>query len=1038
MSLRRKAVIAAILATLVAGSAPATSHAGVDPEGCTATLGYNPDIPTWEQYFAAHPNPNAILPFAAGSATAGGGAPANGIGSPPTGRNLTSVIYDYWDGMVALTANDERTPDGSYKFPYQLIKKVIGTSFNGRPYSFYVLATRENIASLDAGANDAAFWRGVRAGTISTEQGLEAAGTRPAFAWVTAAPHGSETAAGESITRNLYELLSRTDCENARRMQVLDLFMMPVRNPDGRDAVTRTTAWGFDPNRDVGTQNQVENGRFVPLMNEYPGVFFIDAHQQGGRGYFFPPNEDPVHHEISNFALTFIQNIVGPALQNAFNDQSDYYTNYLQYDLFTPEYGDTVPSLLMGAAGMTFEKGNANIYSRQVYDHYLAIDTTINVTANSKFSVLSNWVRQWGEAVQQGRNCQLQENKLVSPLHDTIEQQPQGTICGYFFKPTQHTGDMAALIDLLQRTGVRVWRLDTPVAVDGYHEYGKTNLDGQTLPAGTLWIPLDQGTKHWINAVLEENPWLPYSYYYDVVTWSYPLNRGLAGSGFVTKPMSPGVQMTEVHNPTFGTFPSTASPVYAFNTDSMQGLGLVADLLAKGVNVYRAKSAFDSRATHFYTGAALVDGTSLAGKADLAALAAARDTPVTALANYPVARYQLTAPKIGVYTGSATVPSYPFNRVGTQDGHCGLTSNATGFCEAVYTLAVKDKIPRDLLVPVTSADLAAGKLVTDHFTALINPGQTSNGAGLTTGTNQNPQDPCPTFVANPNGQALQAFVNAGGIYVANTSGGYNSARCLLTPTAPKAISNLLTPGSTFDATIDTTNPVGWGFDLGGWIYRDSGGNPVWDKDTLGTGQAVVSFAPSVRTNPGHYGYETNAAELAGTPAVIDAPSGAGHAILLGFNPFFRAWKEHDERLVLNAALYPIGAEIPPSAPSAETAQPAPTIDEVTPASEPLPAAKLRSLTSHASAPDSAPTRAADRDVRIRVKRADAAKLKAAVKTAKLSRSIRKKISYTTSKTTVTLIVKGVRTNDEHARRAWVSRIQNGLKARNVRPIFGIV
>jgi hypothetical protein len=61
-----------------------------------------------------------------------------------------------------------------------------------------------------------------------------------------------------------------------------------------------------------------------------------------------------------------------------------------------------------------------------------------------------------------------------------------------------------------------------------------------------------------------------------------------------------------------------------------------------------------------------------------------------------------------------------------------------------------------------------------------------------------------------------------------------------------------------------------------------------------------------------------------------------------------------------------------------------------------------------------------------------------VKTAKLSRSIRKKISYTTSKTTVTLIVKGVRTNDEHARRAWVSRIQNGLKARNVRPIFGIV
>ena len=56
-------------------------------------------------------------------------------------------------------------------------------------------------------------------------------------------------------------------------------------------------------------------------MNKYPGVFFIDAHQTSS-GYFFPPNEDPVHHEICHFALDFIQNGIGPALQDAFNDQS--------------------------------------------------------------------------------------------------------------------------------------------------------------------------------------------------------------------------------------------------------------------------------------------------------------------------------------------------------------------------------------------------------------------------------------------------------------------------------------------------------------------------------------------------------------------------------------------------------------------------------------------------------------------------------------------------------------------------------------------
>ena len=627
--MRARAVVGLGLAAVAAVSAPAAAHAQVDPLGCTATLGYNANVPSWDTYFSnpANANPNAVVPFGAGSATSGGGAPANGAGTPPTGRNMTTVIYQYWDALVALTASDAKNADGTYKFPYQLIKKPIGTSFNGRPYNFYVIGTRQNMANLDAGAKDAEFWRGVREGTISTDDGLDAAGTRPTFAWVTATPHGGESAAGESITREVYELLSRTDCENARRVAVLDLFLMPVRNPDGRDAVTRTTAWGFDPNRDFGTANQQENGLFVPLMNQYPGVFFIDAHQQGGRAYFFPPNEDPVHHEISKFSLGFIQDIIGPALQNAFNDQSDYYTNYSQYDLFTPEYGDTVPSLLMGAAGMTYEKGTANIYSRQVYDHYLAIDTTINVTANTKTSVTMGWVKQWGEAIQQGANCQLQENSLVSPLHDHIEQQPQGTICGYFFKPGQHTGDTAALISHLQKTGVRVWRLDTPVAVNGYHQYGQSAADGKligadgnyattngtTLPAGTLWIPLNQGTKHWINSLLEENPWIPYSYYYDVVTWSYPLQRGLAGSGFLTTPMSPGVAMTEVNSPTYGTAPA-ASPVYAFNTDSMRGLALVTDLLAKGVNVYRAKSAFTANGTQYYTGAALVDGASVTAK----------------------------------------------------------------------------------------------------------------------------------------------------------------------------------------------------------------------------------------------------------------------------------------------------------------------------------------------------------------------------------------------------------------------------------------
>ena len=57
-----------------------------------------------------------------------------------------------------------------------------------------------------------------------------------------------------------------------------------------------------------------------------------------------------------------------------------------------------------------------------------------------------------------------------------------------------------------------------------------------------------------------------------------------------------------------------------------------------------------------------------------------------------------------------------------------------------------------------------------------------------------------------------------------------------------------------------------------------------------------------------------------------------------------------------------------------------------------------------------------------------------MKSARLSKSIKRKLRYTTTKTTVTLIIKGVRTGDEHARKAWVSRLTKGLDRRKVNPL----
>jgi Zinc carboxypeptidase len=980
---------------LFAALAPASAMAQSYTLPCPQQTTYDDDVPTFDEIVG--------VPLGAG-----------GTGSTP--RNLTAKIYQYFDAMVAYTANHPRV---------KVIRKDYGQSVLGNELRFYVVSTPDNIDNLDAGRADGPFWEGIKDGRIAASEGLAQVRNRPAFGWITATPHGGEAAAAEAISRMLYELTARTDCWNLKRLKDMDHFLMPVRNPDGRDAPpggVRTSAWAFDHNRDFGTQNQRENFLFLPLLKKYPGVFFIDAHQQNS-GYFFPPNEDPVHHEVSKFSLDFIQNKIGPALQQKFNDQSTVYRNYNTYDLFVPEYGDSVPSLLSGAAGMTFEKGTSEVYGKQVYDHYLAIDETVNVTVRDKNTILRDWVAQWGEAVEQGQQCKLQPNTLVSPLTNALEafEVPDVKVCGYFYKPDNHAGDAAELIRHMMRQGVRVYRFNNDVALNGVHEFGEADAP-QTLPAGTLYMPMDQPTKHWIQAVLGEDPYQPVNFFYDVAQWSYSLQRGQTGNGFLTeKPL--GVTMTEVTDPDWGSVPAATPTVYAFDTDSMRGLALVVDLLDAGATVYRGRDAFDAAGKHFETGAALVDAASVASAGiDLAALADKRQTPIAGLGSYPVARFEMEKPKIGIYTGGATEPNNPIRPAAGSPypGHCGVGGNTT-YCQALYTLTDKIGLPGEMVLPVNTGDLTGTNLTDQGFTALINP--TS------------------TIAAGPQATALQSFVNAGGTYVGQLNGGTTSARnagiTTLNNQTPALSPGLSTPGSFFTATFNTASPAAWGFDDGGFIYRASSGDPVYDPNTLaGNGgsipqaTAAVSYSDPLRsfgfagnTDPDN-GAVTDATlpgRLPGRPAVVDQPFGAGRAILIGFDSFFRAWREHDERLVLNGVLYPTSAAINPSGVQARSQ------------AEPLAAGELPAVRSRPAAS----TTKVDSKVIIRVARKDGRKLRRAVKAARLPKRLRARSRYVVTRKTVTFVVRKARTRgNDHNRGIWVGKIITPLKKRGVQIVYG--
>ena len=49
------------------------------------------------------------------------------------------------------------------------------------------------------------------------------------------------------------------------------------------------------------------------------------------------------------------------------------------------------------------------------------------------------------------------------------------------------------------------------------------------MPPGTWYVPMAQMQKHWVQAMLNEDTYTPFPYFYDVTAWSQPLLFNVRG-----------------------------------------------------------------------------------------------------------------------------------------------------------------------------------------------------------------------------------------------------------------------------------------------------------------------------------------------------------------------------------------------------------------------------------------------------------------------------------------------------------------------------
>jgi len=445
------------------------------------------------------------------------------------GHKLTHLkvdqIYAY---MQAVDDASDRVVTGTY-----------GTSWNGAPLRYALVSDPKNLSpfALNALSHDAQRLRDPR---LPEDAALKIEARIPAILSIGANVHGNEPSGSEATLRTLYELAARSDCAATQVLDNAVVLLIPTQNPDGRTLNRRRNAYFFDLNRDDWARTQPETDARIELFRKYPPLLFADEHENGTSSYFFPPTSDPVYHEVPDNTLAWVDHLYGPALADAFTRKGfGYYTGTTApYDFLAPEYGDTVVSDGFLGAGMTFEKGYRDGYPVRVRQHWVSQWVALAAGATRRASLVTEWHDGYVEAYHQGQQGVLQPNFLENPALTLYQQVPDRLVRNYFLlnDPSKQR-DLHILVRRLQRMDVDVYQLTKPLFVPDLHPYGGTD-EAVTLPAGSYWVPMAQGQKHWIQAMMNEDSYISYPLTYDTTAWSQPemLNLDGGSSGVVLHP----------------------------------------------------------------------------------------------------------------------------------------------------------------------------------------------------------------------------------------------------------------------------------------------------------------------------------------------------------------------------------------------------------------------------------------------------------------------------------------------------------------------
>ncbi len=716
----------------------------------------------------------------------------------------------------------------------------------------------------------------------------------PAVVWQGFSIHGNEPSGSNASMLAAYYYAAAEGSEINEILENTIILLDPSFNPDGMTRFStwansnrsknlvadpnnreqneiwprgRTNHYQFDLNRDWLPVQQPESKNRIYQFHRWKPNILTDHHEMGTNSTFFFQPGIPSRNNPNTPANTIRLTERIAEFHSAALDQigSLYYTQE-SFDDFYYGKGSTFPDI-NGAVGILFEQASSRGHAQESVNGILKFPFTIK---NQFTTILST-----AKAAVSLREDLLSHQRQF--YKDAIAEAKKNSQKGLLFGSRGDQNRARELANVMTRHEIEVYPVQDNISANG-----------QTFEAGTSYfVPTEQAQSRLAHIMFEKVTKFQDSLFYDVSAWTLPLAFDLEYT-YVDAKKAGAVKKGTLHQ--IDDQPAVsiekADFAYLFKWDDYLAPKFLNRLFQAEVRVKVATAPFQLAEDAFERGTIIIPvQTQDMNSASLYELLQSIQSEI------PVNIYGSgTGNSIGVKLGSPMVRSIdkPEIAIVVEGG-----ANSYDAGEIWHLLDNRFDIAISLIPMRVFNRIDLGRY---NIIIMVNGGYS--------GINSNAVERMKTWVRN--GGNIIAMKSANNWLDSQEFIDLDFSRSKTETNGRDNYANLsnargaqVTGGTIFETSIDTTNPLGYG-------YRDRSLPIFVNSNTFfEVTENPYAYPVQFTNNPLLSGYvsEENHERIKDKAAVIVSQMGAGKVISMSFNPNFRAFWYGTNRLFLNAIYF---------------------------------------------------------------------------------------------------------------------------------------